>query len=156
MNNLYQYIWHCLQLGLYTLLANSTYPDLGRCQNQFTYVLGSEIWEEIFVAFLSLVNEFIIGLLEIRNKYILHGDDSCPGQVPSQSSAGDLGPLAGVGGFRVGKLGKFAHSHNEGKLREGNANYNDVHSSANVCSSTHYCGRMVNGSTARIAYCVLY
>ena len=29
---------------------------------------------------------------------ILYADDSCPGQLNSQSSAGDLGPVAGVGG----------------------------------------------------------
>ena len=29
---------------------------------------------------------------------ILYADDSCPGQFNSQSSAGDLGPVAGVGG----------------------------------------------------------
>ena len=114
-------------------------------------MLGSKIWEENFAGLLSLAKEFIVDVWEITK--ILHGDDSCPGQVPSQSSAGDLGPVAGVGGFRVGKLGKFAHSHNKGKLCEGYVNnYNDVHLSDNVCSSTHYCGRMVNGSAARIAY----
>ena len=37
-------------------------------------------------------------------------------KIQSQTSAGDLGPVVGVGGFRVGKLGKFAHSCNKGKL----------------------------------------
>ena len=83
----------------------------------------------------------------------LYGDDSCPGQLQSQSSAGDLGPVAGVGGFRVDKLGKFAQSRNklEGKLREGQVNDNDVHSSDKVCSSTHNYGCVVNGSVVRTA-----
>ena len=59
-------------------------------------MLGSEIWED-FAALLSLVKEFIVDVWEVREK-ILHGDDSCPGQLNSQSSAGDLGPVAGVGG----------------------------------------------------------
>ena len=44
---------------------------------------------------------------------VLYGDDSCPAQLQSQSS---------VGGFRVRKLGKFAHSRNRGGLSEGHVN----------------------------------
>ena len=37
------------------------------------------------------------------------------------------------------ELGKFAHSCNKGKLREGHVNDNDAHSSDKVCSSAHTC-----------------
>ena len=74
-------------------------------------------------------------------------------KIQSQTSAGDLGSVVGVGGFRVGKLGKFAHSCNKGKLSEDHVNDNDVHSSDKVCSSAHnYCGCLVDGSVTRTAY----
>ena len=80
---------------------------------------------------------------------ILYAAELCPGQLQSRSSAGDLGPVAGVGGFRVDKLGKFAHSRNKGMLH---VNDNDVDSSANVCSSAHTYGCVIDGSVARTVY----
>ena len=38
---------------------------------------------------------------------------SGPGQLQSQSSTGDLGPVAGVGGSGLVVLGKFAQSCNK-------------------------------------------
>ena len=49
------------------------------------------------------MKEFIVAVWEVR-KQKLYGDDSYPGQLQRQSSAGDRGPVAGVGGGRVGKL----------------------------------------------------
>ena len=71
--------------------------------------------------------------------------------VMTQSSAGDVVPVAGVVGFRDGNLGKFAHSLNKGKLRDGHFNDDDINSRDNVCSSTHTCGCVVDGSVARTA-----
>ena len=54
----------------------------------------------------------------------------------SQSSAGDLGPVAGVGGFRVGKLGKFAHLCNKvSYVRAMHVNDNNVHSIVIRCAA---------------------
>ena len=47
------------------------------------------------------MKEFIVAVWEVR-KQKLYGDDSYPGQLQRQSSAGDRGPVAGVGG-RVGR-----------------------------------------------------
>ena len=64
--------------------------------------------------------------------------------------AGYLGPVVVIGGFRVGK---FAHMHNKGMLREGHVNNdNDIHSSDNVCSSAHICGCVIDGIVARTAH----
>ena len=78
-----------------------------------SYVLGSEYWEDDFDALLHLVKEFIVAIWEVR-KQKLYGDDSHPGQLQHQSSAGDRGPVAGVGG-RVGKSGKSGVSHGKGE-----------------------------------------
>ena len=43
----------------------------------------------------------------------LYGDDTFPGQLQCQPSAGDQGPVAGVWG-RVGKSGKSGISHGKG------------------------------------------
>ena len=59
----------------------------------------------------------------------LYGYDSYLGQLQRQSSAGDRGPVAGVGD-RVGKLDK---SH-EGHVVNAGVNY-----VCNVCGSTHSC-----------------
>ena len=60
-------------------------------------MLDSEIWDENFVALLSLAKKFIVDAWEVRKK--LCCDESCPGQLHSQSSAGDLGPVTGVRGL---------------------------------------------------------
>ena len=78
-----------------------------------SYVLGSEYWEDDFDALLHLVKEFIVAIWEVR-KQKLYGNDSHPGQLQHQSSAGDRGPVAGVGG-RVGKSGKSGVSHGKGE-----------------------------------------
>ena len=80
-----------------------------------SYVLGSENWEDDFDALLHLVKEFIVAIWEVR-KQKLYGDDSYPGQLQRKSSAGDRGPVAGVGG-RVGKSGKSGISHGKGEGR---------------------------------------
>ena len=65
------------------------------------------------------------------------------------SSAGDRGPVAGVGG-RVGKSSKSGVSHGKG---EGHVVHAGVNSVCNVCGSAHSCGRcVVNGSFARAAF----
>ena len=91
-------------------LLGDRYKDFDQLSNTdiTSHVLISEIWEEEFAALLSLVKEFIVDVWEVIK--ILYGDESCPGQIQCQSSAGDLWPVAGVGGFRVGE---FAHSHNK-------------------------------------------
>ena len=65
-----------------------------------SYVLGSENWADDFDALLH------VALWEVR-KQNLYGDDS---QLQRQSSAGDRGPVAGVGS-RVGKSGKSGVAH---------------------------------------------
>ena len=60
----------------------------------------------------------------------------------------------GVRGFRVGKLCKFAHSRNKGKLREVHVNDNYVHSYVRTSSHIYIytCGCVVDGTVARTAY----
>ena len=60
-------------------------------------MLGSENWEDDFDALLHLVKEFIVAIREVQ-KQKLYGDDSYPDQLQRQSSDGDRGPVAGVGG----------------------------------------------------------
>ena len=112
-----------------------------------SYVLGSENWEDDFDALLHLVKEFIVAVWEVR-KQKLYSDDSHPGQLQRQSSAGDRGPVAGVGG-RVGRSGKSGISHGKG---EGHVVYASVNCVCNVCGSAHSCGCVVNGSYARAAF----
>ena len=112
-----------------------------------SYVLGSENWEDDFDALLHLVKEFIVAVWEVR-KQNLYGDDSHPGQFQHQSSAGDRGPVAGVGG-RVGKSGKSGVSHGKG---EGHVVHAGVNCVCNVCGSARSCGCVVNGSFARAAF----
>ena len=78
-------------------------------------------------------------------KQKLYGDDSHPGQLQRQSSAGDRGPVAGVGG-RVCKSGI---SHGKG---EGHIVHAGVNGVCNVCGSAHSGGCVVNGSFARAAF----
>ena len=103
-------------------------------------MLGSENWEDNFAALLHLVKEFIVAVWEMR-KQKLYGDDSYPGQLQYQSSAGDRGPVAGVG-----KSGKSGISHSKGEDHAG------VNCVCNVCGSAHSCGCNVNGSFARAAF----
>ena len=63
------------------------------------------------------------------------GDDAYPGQLQRQSSVGDQGPVAGVGG-RVGKLGKSGVTHGKG---EGHVVHAGVNCVCNVCGSTDSC-----------------
>ena len=99
-------------------------------------VLGSENWEDDFDALLHLVKEFIVAVWEVR-KQKLYCDDSYPGQLQRQlqrqSSAGDRGPVAGVGG-RVGKSGKSGVSDGKG---EGHVVHAGVNCVCNVCGSAH-------------------
>ena len=64
------------------------------------YVLGNENWEDnfdVFAAFSEGVHRSRMGSVKTK----LYGDDSYPGQLQHQSSAGDRGPVAGVGVSRV-------------------------------------------------------
>ena len=108
-----------------------------------SYVLGSENWEDDFDALLHLVKEFIVPVWEVR-KQKLYGDDSYPGQLQCQSSAGDRGPVAGVG-----KSGKSGISHGKG---EGHVVHASVNCVCNVCGSAHSCGSVVIGTFARAAF----
>ena len=110
-------------------------------------MLGSENWEDDFDALLHLVKEFIVAVWEVQ-KQNLYGDDSYPGQLQRQSSAGDRGPVAGVG-RRVGKSGKSGVSHGKG---EGHVVHAGVNCVCNVCGSAHSCGCVVNGTIARAAF----
>ena len=76
-----------------------------------------------------------------------YGDDSHPGQLQRQPSAGDRGHVAGVGG-RVGKSGKSGISHCKGEGHVVHAGVN----CGNVCGSAHSCGGFVNGSFARATF----
>ena len=107
-------------------------------------MLGSENWEDDFDALLHLMKEFIVAVWEVR-KQKLYGDDSYPGQLQRQSSAGDRGPVTGVGG-RVGKLG-VPHGKGEGHVVQAGVNC-----VCNVCGSAHSCGCVVNGTFARGAF----
>ena len=69
-------------------------------------------------------------------------------RLQCQSSAGNRGLVAGVGG-RVGKLSKSGISH--GKDEEHVA-YAGVNCVCNVCSSAHSCGYVVNSIFARTAF----
>ena len=71
-----------------------------------------------------------------------------PGQLQRQSSAGDWGPVAGLGG-RVGKLGKSGVSHGKGKGHVVHAGVNCV---CNVCGSANSYGCVVNGTFARATF----
>ena len=53
------------------------------------------------------MKEFIVAVWEV-GKQKLHGDDSYPRQLQRQSSAGDWGPVAGVGG-RVSRVSLISH-----------------------------------------------
>ena len=88
------------------------------------------------------MKEFIVAVWEVRKQ---HGDDSYPGQLQRQSSAGDQGPVAGVGG-RVVRSGI---SHGKG---EGHVVYASVNCVCNVCGSAQSCGCVVNGTFARAAF----
>ena len=76
------------------------FETLSAVEKTSYYVLGSENWEDDFDALLHLVKEFIVAVWEVR-KQKLYGDDSYPGQLQHQSSAGDRDPVARVRG-RVG------------------------------------------------------
>ena len=67
------------------------------------YMLGNENLEDNFDTLLHLVKESIVTVWNVR-KQKLYGDDSYPSQLQRQSSAGDWGPVAGVGG-RIIKSG---------------------------------------------------
>ena len=112
-----------------------------------SYVLSSENWEDDFNALLHLVKEFIVAVWEVR-KQKLYGDDSRPGQLQHQSSAGDRGLVAGVG-VRVGKSGKSDVSHGKG---EGHVVHAGVNLFCNVCATHVGAWCMVNGSFARAAF----
>ena len=73
-----------------------------------SFVLGCELWMEIFDFMLALVKEYITDVWEVR-KVKLYGKP-CPTQPQSQSSAGDPKDGTVVGGQRRGKFGKFSHS----------------------------------------------
>ena len=66
-------------------------------------MLGSKHWEKNFKSLPYLVKEYIVDVWEVR-KQILHGDETCPSHLQSQSSVGDLGGVTGVDGQRSGKL----------------------------------------------------
>ena len=105
------------------------------------YVLGSELWEEIFEDTLRLVKEFIVDVCEVR-KQKLYGEDACPSLHQCQTLAGGAGPVTGGGGLRVSKMGKLQDKGKLGKL--GNVDASD-------CGSAHCDGCMVNGISARTA-----
>ena len=48
----------------------------------------------------------MVDVWEIR-KHKLYGDNACPNHPQSQSLVGDLLPVAGAKGMRVGKLGEL-------------------------------------------------
>ena len=70
------------------------------------------------------MKEFIVAVWEVR-KQKLYSDDSYPGQLQRQSSAGDRVAVAGVGG-RVGKSGKSGISHGKGEGHVVDAGVNCV------------------------------
>ena len=78
-------------------------------------------------------------------KQKLYGDET---HTQRQASAGDRGPVAGVGD-RVGKSGNSGISHDEG---EGHVVHAVVNCVCNVYGSALSCGCMVNGSFARAAF----
>ena len=103
-------------------------------------------WHGVIPTSYFIFNDFyiIVAVWQVRK----HGDDSYPGQLQRQSSAGDRGPVAGVGG-RVSRSGKSGISYGKG---EGHVVYASVNCVCNVCGSTHSCGCVVNGTFARAAF----
>ena len=89
------------------------------------------------------MKEFFVDVWDVRKNT---RDESCPGQLQSQSSAGDLGYVVGVGAW----IYLLIHVRRVNYVRAMIIMYN--HSSDNVCSSAHTCGYMVDGSVVRIAY----
>ena len=83
-----------------------------------SFVLGSELWEDNFHSLLSLVKSYVVDVWELR-KLKLYGNDSCPSQFQSRSSAGNLDNDGGASGKlsvgnddgESGKLGKFVHKN---------------------------------------------
>ena len=61
-----------------------------------------------FDTLLHLVKEFIVAVWDVR-KQKLYGDDSHPGQLQRQSSAGYRGPVAGVGVGLVSRVSLVSH-----------------------------------------------
>ena len=83
-------LWEC---STYT-----TYRD------KMSYVLGSENWEDNFDTLLHLV---IVAVWEVRKQklYCMHAcNDSYQGQLQRQPSAGDRGPVVGVGVWLVSRI----------------------------------------------------
>ena len=110
-------------------------------------MLDSENWEDDFDALLHLVKEFIVAIWVLR-KQKLYGDDSYPGQLQHQSSAGDQGLVAGVGG-RVGKSDKPGISLGKG---EGHVVHAGVNCIGGMYDSTNSHECVVNGTFARAAF----
>ena len=52
------------------------------------------------------MKEFIVDVWEVR-KQKLYGEDACPSHHQCQTLAGDAGPVTGVGGLRVSRMGKL-------------------------------------------------
>ena len=108
-----------------------------------SYVLGSELWESKFDGLLALVKKYIVDVWEIR-KHKLYDSDSGSGlQLHIQSSPGERnGKFSQNGKFcKFGQNGKFSQNGISGQKDK-------VHLVANVSSSTHDRGCVVNGSIA--------
>ena len=73
-----------------------------------SFVIGWELWMEIFDFMLALVKEYIIDLWEVRKGKLY--EEPCSTQPQSQSSAGDPRDGTVVGGQGRGKCSKFGHS----------------------------------------------
>ena len=52
------------------------------CIEKTAYVLGSELWEYDFDHLLSLVEEYVVGIWDVRKQKLL-SDDSCPSELQS-------------------------------------------------------------------------
>ena len=99
---------------------------------QYSYVLGSEAWEEYSSGLLSLIKDFVLSVWEER-KVRLYGEHSNVHQSHSQNDSGDLRGVAGGDGELGCLCGKAGTSH----LCDGSA---------------HSSGCMVNGYGCLLSY----
>ena len=131
-------------------MLEDDYEDFESLENveKSSYVLGSELWESKFDGLLALVKEYIVDVWEIR-KHKLYDRDSGSGlQLRTQSSPGERSGKFSQNG-KFGQNGRFNQNSKFGQKGK-------VHLGANVSSSAHYRGCVVNSSGAMAAIWVLF
>ena len=93
------------------------------------------------------MKEFIVDVWEVR-KQKLHDEDACPSHRQCQTLTGDAGPVTGVGGLRVSRIGKL---QDKGRLDKFHVHVYSDNVHASDCGSAHCSGCVVNGISAKTA-----